>query len=215
LNRVVALAFGAAVPQLSTDPPPTITGFVDGSWFSVAKFNATAADSARLELTSSAGWKISCSTGDLAFLQPLVAAKYLSDQSAVGYKHIPYLTTEWPYTTDRSVTGGLLRYHDQVFPKGIGMHSTSRLTFDLAPNDRRFAAELALDATAGQRGSVTYRVFVDSQQRYASPVVRGGDAPLPITVDVTGGKRLSLIVDFADRGDELDRANWLNARLMP
>jgi hypothetical protein len=38
--------------------------------------------------------------------------------------------------------------------------------------------------------------------------------PTPISVDVRGGKRLSLIVDFAERGDELDHADWLNARLV-
>ena len=33
-------------------------------------------------------------------------------------------------------------------------------------------------------------------------------------VDLTGAKRLTLRVDFADRGDELDHADWLNARLV-
>jgi hypothetical protein len=31
---------------------------------------------------------------------------------------------------------------------------------------------------------------------------------------VQGGKRLSLIVDFGERGDELDHADWLDARLL-
>ena len=34
-------------------------------------------------------------------------------------------------------------------------------------------------------------------------------------VDVSGVKRLRLVVDFADRGDELDYADWLEARLVP
>ena len=80
-------------------------------------------------------------------------------------------------------------------------------------------ADLALDDSAGTRGSVIYRVFLereagDWQSAYESPIVRGGEPPLPLSLDVTGALRLALIVDFADRGDELDHANWLNARLV-
>jgi hypothetical protein len=48
---------------------------------------------------------------------------------------------------------------------------------------------------------------------YESPILRGGDPPLPISVDLKGAKRMALIVDFADRGDECDWANWLQSRL--
>jgi hypothetical protein len=61
---------------------------------------------------------------------------------------------------------------------------------------------------------VRFRVFVDGQPKYASPILRGGDRPVPISVDVTSAKRLDLVVDFADRADELDHADWLDARLV-
>jgi hypothetical protein len=37
---------------------------------------------------------------------------------------------------------------------------------------------------------------------------------LPIAVNVTNASRLALVVDAADRGDEGDHADWLNARLI-
>jgi hypothetical protein len=49
---------------------------------------------------------------------------------------------------------------------------------------------------------------------YESPIVRGSNQPIPISVDVAGVQRMALIVDFAERGDALDYANWLNARLI-
>ena len=49
---------------------------------------------------------------------------------------------------------------------------------------------------------------------YESPIIRGADAPTPVSIDLKGAARLALIVEFADRGDELDHANWLNARLI-
>jgi len=52
------------------------------------------------------------------------------------------------------------------------------------------------------------------QVRYASPIVRGGQPPVPGSVDIAGAKRIDLVVDFANRTDELDHADWLNARLV-
>jgi hypothetical protein len=98
------------------------------------------------------------------------------------------------------------------------MHSTSRLAYELDREYQTFAAELALDDAAGARGSAICRVFVAGddgafRSAYESPVLRGGEAPVSVSVDLTEVKRLALIVDFAERGDELDHVNWLNARL--
>ncbi len=150
------------------------------------------------------------------FLQTLGGdAVYLSDLESSGYRHVPYLERTWDYGVDRSVGGGPLRVGGKRYLKGLGMHSTSRLSFALPEGMRRFAASLALDDDADGRGSVTFRVFVDKEERYRSDIVRGGQAPVPVEVDVAGGSQLSLIVDFADHGDEQDHADWLNARLVP
>jgi hypothetical protein len=147
---------------------------------------------------------------------------WLSDRKTLGYKHIPFLATEWPFAADRSVTGTRLRAADAVFLKGLGMHTTSRLAYDVT-GQRKFEAELALDASAGRGGSVIYKVLLQGASggeatawtpAYESPVIRGGQPPVPISLDVQGASRLALIVEFADRGDELDHANWLNARLV-
>ena len=100
------------------------------------------------------------------------------------------------------------------------MHSTSRLAYALDRPYRRLAAELAVDDSARGQGSVVFRVLRDQsdggwREVYRSPVVRGGTSPSPIQVDMTGAKRLVLIVEFADRGDQLDHADWLEARLIP
>ena len=102
--------------------------------------------------------------------------------------------------------------------KGIGMHSASRLTYRLDGKYRRFDAAVAIDDSADTRGSVTFGVYVlrDGQwkQAYTSDIVRGGDPPEPVSVDVDGAQALTLTVDYADRGDELDHADWLDARLV-
>lgn len=153
---------------------------------------------------------------DIVFLQPLGgAATYLSDLEPESYRHVPFLDLPWSYHLDRNANAGQLRSGGRLYVKGVGMHSAARLTWPLDGGPRRFAADVALDDSVGSRGSVVFRVFADTTERFASPVIRGGDAPLPVSVDLSGARRVSLIVDFADRGDELDHANWLDARLVP
>ncbi|MBN1395994.1 MAG: NPCBM/NEW2 domain-containing protein [Pirellulales bacterium] len=78
----------------------------------------------------------------------------------------------------------------------------------------RFQALVAIDDSTDNRGSARFRVLVDGQEKYASPIVRGGDKPLPVNVDITGAERLELVVDYADRADVLDYADWLEARIV-
>ncbi len=159
---------------------------------------------------------------ELTLLRPFgPRVTYLADLNSIGYKHVPFLDTQWAFQTDRNVLGGRLRSGGCVYAKGLGMHTTSRLAYDLDGDYRSFQAEIALDDRAGLGGSVVFRVFlVDSNGKwnrepaYESPIVRGSAKPITISVDVTGVSRMALIVDFAERGDALDYANWLNARLI-
>ena len=144
---------------------------------------------------------------------------YLSTLKPLGYKHIPLLTLDWPYGSDQNVLGGRLRTGSAVYTRGVGMHPISRLAYDLDGKYRRLEAELALDTAAGLRGSVSFKVLVERASNqwataYESPVIRGGDKPVPISVDVKSARRIALIVDYADRADEQDHANWLMARLI-
>jgi len=94
------------------------------------------------------------------------------------------------------------------------VHSYSQLTYLLDRPYRRFQAALGIDDSTAGRGSVVFRVYVDRQRQHASDIIRGGESAVPISVDLSGAKRLDLIVDFADRADQLDHAAWLNARLV-
>lgn len=228
-GRVTAVIFNPAllVPQRPVELAWEV-GWSDGSLLQVVGVRTGDAvpDQAGgwLELLLPGGVKLASDaqtlSDDVTWLAPLgTRARYLSDLESLGYKHIPFLGVAWDYTADRNVLGGRLRSGGQVWSKGLGMHSTSRLAFDLDGSAQQLRASLALDDQAGRRGSVVFRVFAYRDDAwsaaYESPVIRGGDQPLPIIVDLTGARRLALIVEAADRGDELDHANWLGARLVP
>jgi NPCBM/NEW2 domain len=211
--KIAGIAFNPSlVAAAGAKGPRVLAGFADGSRLAAL---ALAVHGEVVELTLFGGLKWKAPRAALVFVQPLGGkVTYLSDLSAESYRHIPFLNTSWPYRADKNVAGTQLRSGGHLFAKGIGMHSASRLTYRLNGLYKRFDADVALDDQVGTGGSAAVRVFVDGQERYKSDPIRGGAAPVPVSVDVTGGKQLSLIVDFADRGDELDRVNWLNARLV-
>jgi hypothetical protein len=157
---------------------------------------------------------VKTSLKNFVFFQPLSGrAMYLSQLKPADYRHVPYLSIAWPYGTDRNVEGGFLRVGGRLYLKGIGLHSAARLSYELPPGVNKFQAEAAIDDTAAH-GSVRFRVFLDGKEKFTSPTVLSGMAPVPIDVDLSGGKRLDLVVDFADRADAQDWADWLDARVI-
>lgn len=219
MEKIVAIEFNPALLSVpERQAPRLLVGLLDGTRLEVSSIDV---DLQGLHVSAPRGmspdrlalWTAPAES--LALVQPLSGrVAYLSDLTPASYKHLPFLSRAWPFRNDFNVTGLQLRAGGRLYAKGLGMHSAARLTYRLDKPYRWFEAEVAIDDETRQRGSVTYRVFVDSQQRYVSSIVRGGEAPLPVRVDLQGGKQLSLIVDYAERADELDHANWLNARLV-
>jgi hypothetical protein len=194
-----------------------VSGFRDGTLVYAEKLIAS---ERILSLVLSCGVKLEGGNlSELAFVQSLGGRfVYLSDLEPAGYRHVPYLTIEWPYQRDRNVGGGPLMVGGRRYAKGLGMHSASRLTYRLESQYQRFEAAVAVDDSAGKKGSVTFGVYVLRRgawkEAFTSGVLRGGEAPRPVSVDVAEADALTLTVDFADRGDELDHADWLDARVV-
>lgn len=143
-------------------------------------------------------------------------AVYLSDLRPRGYEHTSYLGMRWPYTLDSSVAGHELRVGGSTYEKGIGMHSQSRLTFELGGGYQWFEAWVGLDDRSGREGSVVIEVLVDGKPRELGPVkeLTGAGKPVPIRLRVAGARELTLVVLFGRHGDVQDHVNWADARLI-
>lgn len=210
--RVTGVSFDPSLATVAKrGAARTLLGFSDGSRLIASGFTVIGG-LVECKLSDGSVWQ--APTESLVCVQPLTnAAKYLSDMPAEGYRHLPFLNLPWPYKNDANATGTQLRAGGHPFAKGIGMHSAARLTYRLAGAYKSFEADVALDDQVGAAGSAIFSVYIDDRLAFKSDVIRGGAAATPVKVDTTGGKRLSLMVEFADRGDEQDHANWLDARL--
>jgi hypothetical protein len=227
ISRIEAVIFGAPAkidntantPDVHSQLPESrfVVGMRDGSIFYVAHVVASAE---RVTLELSGGRRLAGSSVDeIALLQSLDGRfVYLSDLEPADYRHVPYLDIQWPYKRDLNVLGEPPIVGNQRYLKGLGMHSAARLTYKLERQYKRFDAEVAIDDSAHERGSVVFGVYVLRDAKWqpalTSEVVRGGDAPKNVSVNVADADAMTLVVDYADRGDELDHADWLDTRLL-
>lgn len=139
---------------------------------------------------------------------------FCSDLKPASVRMIPFVSTEWPVRFDASVTGGPITIAGEQFPKGIGVHSRTVLTYDLNKKYRLFAATIGIDDAGGDRGDVVFRVLADGQTLFDSGSVAAGQPGRAIAVEIDGKQHLTLEVDFGADLDIGDHANWANARLI-
>ena len=194
---------------------PMLVGLTDGSMLYAKRLitDPKIRSMIRIELPSNV--QPAVLPEDICYLQPLdQGVVYLSDLDDADYRHVPYLSIRKPFGRDALASGLRLRAGGQLYAKGVSMPSASRLSYLTRRQYSRFQAMVAIDDSTDGEGSVRMRVFLDGKEAYQSEIVRGGDAPLPIDLDLKDVIRLDLIVEYANRLDQFDRALWLDARLV-
>ncbi len=159
-----------------------------------------------------------------AFIYPMAA--YAQDMAALHAQDAPanaiWLDTlnmsnaSQDYGTPhagKSVDSNPLILNGVTYPHGLGTHAASRLLVSLQGSATKFEAMAGVDDEKKGHGSVRFQVFVDGKKTLETPVLHGGDAPVPVSVDLTGAKRIALVVTDGDDGNDSDHADWAGALL--
>ncbi len=129
-------------------------------------------------------------------------------------------TTTWSMKRGMNVLGGPLQCKDRQYRRGLGVHSFCRVTYRLEKRYQRFEALAGLDDSAVDEkldtrlGNVVFRVYVDGRKQFDSGNSSWNDALRAVSVTTTGAEELSLEVDYGAGFHVLDRANWIEARLL-
>ncbi len=113
-----------------------------------------------------------------------------------------------------------------TYAHGIGITVNADVAIDLKGAATRFVAMVGLDEapTPGRaggpptpppaQGSVTFDVWVDGKHAADSGLLRRGDAPKLISVDLRGAKRMFLAVNDGGDGPQGDVADWAGAAIV-
>ncbi len=96
-----------------------------------------------------------------------------------------------------------------AYPHAVPLLSDADLAIDLKGQASRFASMVGIDdATPAGQGSVVFGVWVDGKKVADSGIMRRGDPPKLISVDLTGARRLVLSVIDGNDGTQGDNADW-------
>lgn len=114
----------------------------------------------------------------------------------------------------QSVEGRPMTMNGTVYAHGIGTHAASELLVDLKGGAARFIADVGIDDETAGQGAAIFQVWVDDQKRADSGVLRSGEPPVRIDVDLTGAKEMVLTVLGATEDTHMCHADWGGALLV-
>ncbi len=120
------------------------------------------------------------------------------DQSILG----SLLTLRVPESADGETQATVLR----TFNKGLAVRSRTELIYRLPGSVNRFTALAGIEPATATNGAVKLAIFADDRPLIETAVT-GSQPPVPIDVQISGAKRLKIVVDY---GDNLDTGDWLN-----
>jgi hypothetical protein len=140
--------------------------------------------------------------------------EWLSSIEPATFEHTSMLGLDFGYVRDRNVMGGPLVIGGRRYEHGIGVHSRSRLTYELAGAYREFVTSFGLDDDSGPLADVDVMIRADGQTMFERRGVRAGRPAESIRLNTSGVRRIELLVDFGANGDMQDRFNWVEAALV-
>jgi hypothetical protein len=120
------------------------------------------------------------------------------------------------FIPNQSVLKMPLRIGSQDIRRGLGSHSHSEIVVHLPAPGQRFQAQVGVDHnrdTQGGKGSVVFVVEVGGKEVVKSALLRGGDEPAPLAVDLNGTRDFTLRATDAGDGPWADHADWGEARV--
>jgi len=148
----------------------------------------------------------------LAALAALPAAAQLpASQVRLESLDLTKMTTDWGKPqAKKSSNGKPISIGGRTFEHGVGTHAHSEMRVAIALAER-FTAMVGVDDEVEKRGSVVFVVRVDGKEAVRTPVLKGGDAAVPIDVPLKGAKTLELIVEDGNDAFDYDHAYWADA----
>jgi hypothetical protein len=149
---------------------------------------------------------------------------YLSDLKPASVEWTPFFDASstpsaavfYQPRFDQALGGHPLQIGDQTFEKGVSMRSRTRITWRLPGAFRKLLAVAGIDYRAddngGKSGDVQLVVLGDDKPLYDQRI-KGDDGGVNLDIDLTGVKRLTVLVDYGGNIDIADYFDLGDARV--
>ena len=217
-SKVYGLIYYHAAGAPTAEAPYTITDSGGSRW----TVSALKLDGDKLDFTAAGGRnirrgldqisQIDLSCGKIVFLGDLKpdSETFTANPFTLTEKELPSRLLFSRVRRDENLEGKSLRTHNQEFHKGMAMRSRTELAWTLPGKFSRLEAVAGVDDDVRPLGNVRLQILGDGKSLLDANVGGGDKEPRPISLDVSGVRRLVLIVDSLGNfgaGDHLDLGN--------
>ncbi len=113
---------------------------------------------------------------------------------------------------DQTLESKPMRLAGKQYPKGLAMYGRTEMKYDLPGKFRKLEAVAGIDDDFRPRGSARL-VLRGDDKVLLETTVTGADPPKPIDLDLTGVRRLVILVDYGDESDVSNRLDLCNLKV--
>ena len=179
------------------------------------EFEGVSMSDGRLRLAGTCAGELELPAGGLASVQfRSDSVAYLADLKPLTVEQGGTFDLVFQYRRDQSTTGKPLTLDGRVFRHGLGLHSRCRLTYALDGQYKQFVAVAGIDDAVRPAGSVMLSVLADDKPLLPATRLTGKDKAIPLRLDLSGAKTLTILVDFGDALDVGDHVDLAEAKLI-
>ena len=118
------------------------------------------------------------------------------------------------YAVNASLSGGPLMLIDRTVEEGLAIRADAELAYELDGRYRRLTLQCAVPLDAPRTQSVVFSITLDGNEVYKSDARTSAMPPLPVSVDVSGMKRLVLRVTTEPAGTQAGGGILINPVLV-
>ncbi|MDC5696556.1 NPCBM/NEW2 domain-containing protein [Intrasporangium calvum] len=113
---------------------------------------------------------------------------------------------------DRAGDGTAIRIDGTTYAKGLGVHASSAIRYDVGKNCETFVSDVGVDDEVWLGGSVIFTVVADGVVAAQTPVLKGSSKGARIEANIDGARYVDLIVSDGGDGIGQDHASWGGAK---
>jgi alpha-galactosidase len=114
---------------------------------------------------------------------------------------------------NKSIDGKTLTIAGKTFERGFATHSVSSLLILLDGKANAFNAQVGIDdEVTGHDAAAEFEIYGDGKKLWSSGIMRLGDAAKPCSVQLSGVKKLELVVADGGNGNYYEHADWVDAK---
>lgn len=114
---------------------------------------------------------------------------------------------------DASINNNPITLNGVVYEKGLGVHASCEIRYDLGGSFVRFTSDVGVDDEVSQNGSVIFEVWADGIKVFESGLMEPDTPTESIDLNVTGVDELKLVVTDGGNGINSDHADWAGAKV--